>query len=159
MLAVPAQTAAKYEIVSLEDNGFAINNARQIAGPRPSIWQNGVTTSLPVPGFGAYTLSINDAGLIAGTSAPFEFDFFIRHAFIINSDGSRYLQLPMLNYASSQARGVNNNGLVVGRLYSSNAFPRVYGKSFIWDATDGLRTLAPPTSLESEATAVLALSA
>lgn len=97
---------------------FGINNSDQVVGYSggPSsanafLWQNGTMKNIG-PG---YALAINNGGVIAG------FNTYSTggKAFLWRNDIMQYLDAPS-GSVSSQAHGINNNGLVSGLYYDSS---------------------------------------
>src|SRR6185369_155289 len=115
---------------------YGLNNNGQVVGAGPSIWQNGIRTSLGGATGGTAT-AINDAGQVAGyfggstNSSGFLWD---------SSHGYTNLGGLPNNYSYSQANDLNEAGQVVG-LTKWSTDPYDNAQAFLWDSTTGMQAL------------------
>ena len=116
-----------------QGDGYAINNAGQIAGfagAHAMLWDGVTETQLP--GLASRAQAINDSGLIAGYSGIGN----IGHYHAVLWDGGSMIDLGTLGGYNSRAMGINSIGQVVGdSLTTADAQTSGEQHATLWNGT------------------------
>lgn len=120
--AIPASATYVFNVIDYPGSTFTdvrgVNNSGQIAGYTSTdgvnnfsfVYSGGVFTALPASPLGPSALGMNDSGTIVGTTTTTP-----KQGFIFSGGAYTFFSRP--GWTNTEARGVNNAGLVTGWSY------------------------------------------